>query len=640
MASSADDGARRLTVLNRALDREGLPRPKTLPTLRAEQVDAPDVVPARMVNEVLYCDRLLYLEWVQGEFENNVFTADGTLVHRRVDAGKGKLPPPAQTSPKVAQDGDAEEAEEALPFQVRSVWLTSEKLGLTAKLDVVEGENGVVIPVEHKRGKAPGVAEGAYLPERAQVCAQVLLLREHGYDTPHGEIWFAGERRRVPIAITESLIQSTLGAIARVKEIAENAVIPDPLIDDPKCKGCSLVGICLPDEVALLKGLSGLPMDEPEVKAAPQLGFDFGDSVGPMTKDPWGLSGEESSPPPMRRLHPSHEEGTALYVTTPGARLTLNGDTLRVEGTGAAPVHTRLPQTSHIAVFGNVQITTQALVALLERDIPVMFFSSGGWLRGRTTGHGTKNIELRIAQYRVAADRESSLAIARTFIAAKLRNQRTMLRRNATGVAHETLHELEFLAKKAEQVESVESLLGLEGTGAREYFGAFTKLLKGAAAEGAFDMNGRNRRPPKDPINALLSLAYSLLTKDFVAACLAVGLDPLLGCLHKPRYGRPALALDLMEEMRPLVADSCVVNALNTQVVTATDFVISPGGCALTPAGRKRFIEAYERRVDQLVSHPIFGYRISYRRVFEVQARLLARCMSGEIDAYPAFRTR
>ena len=153
-------------------------------------------------------------------------------------------------------------------------------------------------------------------------------------------------------------------------------------------------------------------------------------------------------------------------------------------------------------------------------------------------------------------------------------------------------------------------------------------------------MNGRNRRPPKDPINALLSMAYSLLTKDYVAACLAVGLEPLIGALHKPRYGRPALALDLMEEMRPLVADSVVVNALNTQVVTATDFIRAPGGCALTAPGRKRFIEAYERRVDQLVSHPIFGYRISYRRIFEVQARLFARCMTGEIDAYPAFRTR
>ena len=635
MSSDARDGAKRLPVLPG--ERAPMPRPKTLPIISPEQADVPDAVPARMINEVLYCERLLYLEWVQGEFENNVFTADGTLVHRRVDAGKGKLQAPPKPGDATSEDEDVEVPP---PFEARSVWLTSETLGLTAKLDVVEGENGIVVPIEHKRGKAPNVAEGAYLPERAQVCAQVLLLREHGYNVPHGEIWFSGERRRVPITITEGLIQTTLGAIRRVKEIAQRAVIPEPLVDDPKCKGCSLVGICLPDEVTLLKGLAGHPLDAPEVKPEPQLGFDFGDLYGPMEKDPWGLAGEEPEPPPMRRLHPSHEEGTALYVTTPGARLALDGDTLRVEGTGTAPVHARLPQTSHIAVFGNVQITTQAMVALLERDIPVMFFSSGGWLRGRTTGHGTKNVELRIAQHRVLGDPEQSLPLARAFVAAKLRNQRTMLRRNATGVSQATLHELEFLAKKAEQAESVESLLGLEGTGAREYFGSFTKLLKGSAAEGDFDMSGRNRRPPKDPINALLSMAYSLLTKDYVAACLAVGLEPLIGALHKPRYGRPALALDLMEEMRPLVADSVVVNALNTQVVTATDFVRSPGGCALTPPGRKRFIEAYERRVDQLVSHPIFGYRISYRRIFEVQARLFARCMTGEIDAYPAFRTR
>ena len=183
------------------------------------------------------------------------------------------------------------------------------------------------------------------------------------------------------------------------------------------------------------------------------------------------------------------------------------------------------------------------------------------------------------------------------------------------------------------------SLLGYEGTAARFYFGAFAKMLKGSAAQD-FDMAGRNRRPPKDPVNALLSLAYSLLTKDCALAASVVGMDPLLGFLHQPRYGRPALALDLMEEMRPLVADSVVVTALNTGVVEEADFVRSPAGCALKTPGRKRFIEAYERRMDQLVTHPVFGYRLSYRRILELQARLLGRVLLGEIETYPAFRTR
>ncbi|CAG1771180.1 partial CRISPR-associated exonuclease Cas4/endonuclease Cas1 fusion, partial [uncultured bacterium] len=163
--------------------------------------------------------------------------------------------------------------------------------------------------------------------------------------------------------------------------------------------------------------------------------------------------------------------------------------------------------------------------------------------------------------------------------------------------------------------------------------------LKGVAAED-FDLEGRNRRPPKDPVNALLSFCYSLLSKDVALAVVVAGLDPLIGFLHRPRYGRPALALDLMEEMRPLVADSTVVTALNTGAIVMDDFVRTPVGCTLTPGGRKKLLMAYERRVDQLVSHPLFGYRIGYRRLFEVQARLLGRVIQGEIAEYPAFRTR
>lgn len=195
------------------------------------------------------------------------------------------------------------------------------------------------------------------------------------------------------------------------------------------------------------------------------------------------------------------------------------------------------------------------------------------------------------------------------------------------------------MAKKAERIDTVSSLLGLEGTAARTYFGQFTRMLKGVAAD-QFDLEGRNRRPPRDPVNALLSFAYALLTKDLALAVVAAGLDPLIGFLHRPRYGRPALALDLMEEMRPLVADSTVITALNTGALDAGDFIVAATGCALTPKGRKKMIQAYERRVDQLVSHPIFGYRISYRRLFEVQARLLGRALLGEIATYPAFRTR
>jgi CRISPR-associated protein Cas1 len=276
---------------------------------------------------------------------------------------------------------------------------------------------------------------------------------------------------------------------------------------------------------------------------------------------------------------------------------------------------------------------------LLERAIPLVYFSYGGWFLGRTFAHDTNNIELRMAQHARLQDTNTCLRLARGVIASKILNSRTMLRRNSETPDATVLFELKQLARKALEASSLESLLGIEGSAARTYFGAFGAMIKSSLTE-KFDLDGRNRRPPRDPVNALLSLAYSLLSKDVALALAATGLDPLLGFYHQPRFGRPALALDLMEEFRPIIADSVVINAINTAVVGERDFLRAPGACALTVDGRKRFILAYERRMDHLVTHPVFGYRISYRRVLEVQARLLGRHLLGELDELPAFRTR
>jgi CRISPR-associated protein Cas1 len=157
---------------------------------------------------------------------------------------------------------------------------------------------------------------------------------------------------------------------------------------------------------------------------------------------------------------------------------------------------------------------------------------------------------------------------------------------------------------------------------------------------GTFDFNQRNRRPPRDPVNALLSFAYAMLTKDFAVTLFSVGFDPYLGFFHKLRYGRPSLALDLMEEFRPLIADSVVLTLINNGEVRPEDFITTWARVALTQGGRMQVLAAYERRMRQEIIHPVFGYRISYRRVLEVQARLLARYLMGEISQYPSFLTR
>ncbi len=610
-------------------------RAKTLPLRGPEPAEPPALVPARMLNESLYCERLMYIEWVQGEFADNVFTVDGRHVHRRPDNSQGPMPAPARKKSAAGDDEeeDPEPGVEPLPYVAKSVWLSSEKLGITAKIDVVEGDASGVIPIEYKRGKPPDIPERAWTPERAQLCAQVLLLRDHGYTCDHGEIYYAAARQRVTIDITDDLIDLTQRAVQRAREVASSAEMPPPLRDSPKCDGCSLVGICLPDETNLLHG-------EP----APCEARDGRDEMdeqldGPLQADPWELAPPVPASQELRRLHPARDDSIPLYVQASGARVGLDGQCLVVRNKDGVLAEAKLPQVSQVCVFGNVQVTTPALRAILERDVPLSFFSYGGWYYGRAVAHSSKNVALRLAQYRATGDEATCLTLARGFVASKIRNTRTMLRRNHATVDATVLHEMEGLARKAEAATALESLLGIEGTAARYYFQNFAGMLK-VQPEPGFDVDGRNRRPPRDPINAMLSFGYALLTKELARTLEAVGLDPMLGFYHQPRFGRPALALDMMEEFRPLVVDSTVIAAVNMGVIAPGEFVRAGVGVAMKPTARKRLIEGYERRMDQLVTHPVFGYRISYRRVLEVQARLMGRLLMGEIDRYPSFRTR
>ena len=592
-------------------------RAKSLPLQAPGDGHGLPPVPARMLNEVLYCERLMYLEWVQGQWADNYYTVDGKGVHKRVDRGKKPLQEPAP----VAEDG------EPLPYTARSVWLTSEKLGLTAKVDLVDVEGDRVVPVEYKRGKKPDVPFGAYLPERAQLCAQVLLLREHGYQCDRGDIYYAKDRHRQPIEIEEELIATTLKAVARAREISQGT-IPPPLCDSPKCNGCSLVGICLPDEVSALEQI------EPEDVTTSPLqddSLDVGD-------DPWGLAGSEPEKP-VRRLFPARDDRLPVYVHEQGSSLRLQGERLVICRRDGTSEHARIGNTSHVALYGNVHVTSSALRTLMDRNIPVLFFTYGGWYQGRTVASDSKNVQLRIAQLEATQSPNLCLRLARGFVASKILNCRTLLRRNCTEPNPVVLSELKQLAKKARDADNLGSLLGIEGTAARVYFGQFTGMIKVDHA-GAFDLDGRNRRPPRDPINALLSYCYSLLAKELLIAVTAVGLDSMLGFYHSVHFGRHGLALDLMEEFRPVIADSVVINVLNTNVVQPDDFIRAANAVTLTNPARKRVLLAFERRMDQLVTHPVFDYRISYRRVLEVQARLLSRMLMGEIRFYPEFRVR
>jgi len=222
-------------------------------------------------------------------------------------------------------------------------------------------------------------------------------------------------------------------------------------------------------------------------------------------------------------------------------------------------------------------------------------------------------------------------------VSGKIRNSRTFVRRNDKDVSGKVLRQLSRLIKRVEEADNMEVLLGLEGAAAQLYFSRFSSMLK---EDYGFSFEGRNRRPPMDPVNAVLSYVYGVLVKELFVTLLAVGFDPYLGFFHKPRYGRPALALDLMEEFRPIVADSVMLRLFNSGQMSEDDFSYSGLGVSLKSKAKKKLLSTFERRMSMEVKHPLFGYSVSYRRVLEVQARLLSRVLSGELEEYPAFCTR
>jgi len=561
---------------------------------------APDLVPARMLNEYTYCPRLCYMEWVQGEFAHSADTLDGRFQHKRVDRPAGDLPARERNGePPGPEDEDGQPER----IHARSVMLSDEELGAIARIDLVETDGNRATPVDYKRGTVPDIPGHVYDPERVQLCLQGLLLRANGYESAEGIIYYVGSKRRVHVGFDDSLVKQTLEMLEAARKMAAGGEIPPPLEDSPKCPRCSLVGICLPDEVSFLKG-----------------------------------SRYVVRPDDVRRLMPARDDALPMYVASQGAVVGKSGDTLTVKIKGKTAAKARLLDVSSLSIFGNAQVTAQATRELLERGIPICHFTYGGWLKGVTWGMAHKNVELRMHQFRVASDQPASLAIAKEVVTAKLRNSRVMLRRNYPQPPATALEEIKRLIAMVETADSFGTLLGIEGAAARVYFAHFGGMIK--AGNSTFDFRTRNRRPPRDPVNAVLSFLYSMLMRQAMVSAMAVGFDPYMGFYHQPKYGRPALALDLAEEFRPLIADSAALTLFNNAELKEKDFIRRAGAVSLTQDGRKAVITAFERRMDTLITHPLFQYSISYRRILEVQARLLGRHLLGELKKYPGFTTR
>jgi CRISPR-associated protein Cas1 len=580
----------------------------------------------RNLHNFIYCPRLFYFQWVENIFQENADTVAGSHAHRNVDA-PSKLDDPKELG---LPDG----------AKLRSLRLESESLGLVGVVDIAEGGPGGAEIIDYKRGSARRDAEGdrvAKEPDAVQVAAHALLLQEHGVNVLRGAVYYAADKRRVPVALTEELFSKVRSAVTEAKKIALSGTCPPPLRNDPRCLYCSAYPVCLPAES--LWWSRRRPATEPDA----QLQFAFlgqsDEAVRNRILEALDFAAESTGKEPtLQPPRPGGDEGEVLVVQTAGAQIGQRGDELVVSVRGETLRKLPGQQVRAIYCYGAIQITAQAVSTCLELGIEVAYFSPAGRFLGMLGGLPASGVDARRGQYRLFDLPGARLQLAREVIRAKIHNQRVMLMRNGDAPSR-VANLMAGFRDATESARDMTALLGLEGSAAALYFEQFESMLK-RRDEWKFDWRRRNRRPPRDPVNALLSLGYSMLAKELAGVCYSVGLDPFLGFMHQPRYGRPALALDLMEEFRPLIADSVAISLINRGEIGPEDFMRSANGTFLTDHGRRPFWEAWFRRLDTEVSHPEFSYKMAYRRMLEVQARQLWRFVRGEALTYHGFVTR
>jgi CRISPR-associated protein Cas1 len=326
-----------------------------------------------------------------------------------------------------------------------------------------------------------------------------------------------------------------------------------------------------------------------------------------------------------------------VYVTTPDAFIGKTDERLQVRAQKQTLLDVPLIKVDGVVVLGRATISPAALSELLERNIPMSFLTGTGRYLGRLEPELTKNIFVRAAQWRAAGETDAALHVVHGFIRGKLKNYRnTLLRAQREGIEADlsgSIAQLDQAIQALNSTSQIDSMRGQEGAGSAAYFGVFKHLIRVSE----FSFSKRCRRPPTDSVNALLSFGYALLLHDIQSAVNVVGFDPYLGYLHTQRYGRPSLALDLMEEFRPLIVDSVALSAINRRSLKPEDFMQEPlsRAVSLSDEGRRTFLRLYEQKKQSKFKHPVMGRQCTYQEAFEIQARLLGKYLMNEIDQYP-----
>lgn len=493
----------------------------------------------------------------------------------------------------TAQHAASDDPSASRPNRRRAVEVASDDLGVVGRCDTVDfDEAGRATVVEHKATPVRQRAEVTD-PMRVQLALQAAALAESGTDVAGAAVYFPLHQTTVPVDIGSAALDLARHHVQLTAAMLDGGVAPQPLEDDRRCLRCSHAGVCLPDERAL----------------------------GPVT----------------RRVLVADPDAQVLHLSTPGSRASIRAGRVRVDRRDEQLVTVPIERVMGLVLHGNVDVSSGLLRELLWRKIPTVWCSSSGRVIGWAASADTPNGGPRVRQHVRSA--QGDLDLARQFVAAKIANQATLLRR--LGEAAEVVGRLRALQRRAAAGPSLPEIFGIEGDAAAQYFAAFATMLT-AKVRDSDDINfrTRTRRPARDPVNAALNYSYGLLVADLVRAVVACGLDPHAGFLHSSERNKPALALDLCEEFRAPVADSVVIGAFNNGEVKATDFSEVTGSSRLRPAGRAALIAAYERRVTSEFIHPLFGYRVTWRRAMEIQARLVLGVVDGTQPRYVGITTR
>jgi len=525
------------------------------------------------LNALAYCPRLYYLQTVEGIRETTADMYTGLRIHA-----------------EVAQENDGE---------WQHLTLENEALGLRGRVDALKTRSGKIVPYEHKKGRSyrdENNQPQAWESDRIQILAYACLLEaELGIPLTEGRIRYHADNVLVTVPLDSQGRQTVATAVEQARSLQTQTQRPPITEQRHRCDGCSAAPVCLPEATRLTQGQTEQPL----------------------------------------RLFPADDERMIIHVTEAGTRIGKSGDQIKVTKRDGTIKLLPSRQIGQLVLHGYVQISTQTLYFCAEQDIGIHYISGIGRYVGSFRPY-EPHIQRRLRQYKALTQSDICLNLAKQLVTCRGQSQRKFLMR---GQRHSkvtkaelasAIDQMQRVLKQIPQAASISTLLGLEGNLAALYFRALPDLLSENALPD-FHFSSRNRRPPRDRINAMLGFGYALLLKDVMNAILTVGLEPALGFYHQPHRQASPLALDLMEIFRVPLVDMPIIAAINRhQWDAAADFDIEGDRVWLSDSGKRKLISLYEQRKEETWKHPVIQYSLTYRRLIELEVRLLEKEWLGE----------